>query len=167
MKTAIAIQPIGVIRTPYEDTEMMPIQGRFKDGVTGRAELFPEYAAGLKDIEGFSHVILVYYFDRARDVKLLGRPFLENEEHGVFAIRSPARPNHLGISVVKLVAVEKSAVVFSEVDILDNTPLLDIKPYVSYFDARENVRNGWIDKHFRRGTPAERVTVNTRKRGHP
>lgn len=155
MKTSITIHPIGIIRTPYYETSSMPIQGRFRDDVTGRAELFPEYCAGLKDLDGFSHVTLLYHFDRAKATELVAYPFLEKEEHGIFAIRSPARPNHLGISVVRLMKVESDAIVFSEVDILDNTPLIDIKPYVSYFDARENVRNGWIEKHFRDGKVPE------------
>ncbi|MFH1830626.1 MAG: tRNA (N6-threonylcarbamoyladenosine(37)-N6)-methyltransferase TrmO [Pseudomonadota bacterium] len=163
MRKSITIHPIGVIRTPYKEPEGIPIQGKFKDDVTGKAELFPEYKEGLKDIEGFSHVILIYYFDRAREERLVGRPFLEEDEHGIFAIRSPTRPNRLGLSVVKLIGVEGSAIVFSEVDILDNTPLIDIKPYVSYFDACEGVRNGWIEKHLRDGTPIDRIILKNKK----
>jgi len=159
MKDTITIKPIGVIRTPYEEAKGVPIQGRFKEGVTGRAEVFPEYRSGLKDLDGFSHVILIYHFDRAREEKLVGKPFLEDAEHGIFAIRSPLRPNHLGISVVKLESVEEGALVFSEVDILDETPLVDIKPYVSYFDARENVHNGWVDKHLGDGSTPDRVIL--------
>ena len=159
MDKSITIKPIGVIRTPYKKARGMPIQGRFKEGVTGRAEIFPEYSDGLKDLEGFSHIILVYHFDRVREEKLVGRPFLEDAEHGIFAIRSPARPNHLGLSVVKLVSVERQAVVFTEVDILDNTPLLDIKPYVSHFDSREGVRNGWLERHLGEGRVPDRVIL--------
>ena len=147
----IILKPIGIIRTPYRNQKGMPIQGKFKEGMTGRAEIFPEYEKGLKDIEGFSHLILVYHFNRASGEKLLGKPFLEDVTHGIFSIRSPNRPNHIGVSVVKLERVEGSAIIFSEVDIMDETPLLDIKPYVSYFDVRENVRNGWLDKHFKDG----------------
>ena len=151
MKEQIVINPIGVIRTPYREPKGMPIQGRFKEGITGRAEVFPEYKEGLKDIDGFSHLILVYHFNRTKGERITARPYLEDQEHGVFSIRSPWRPNHLGISVVKLVRVEEAAVVFSEVDMLDETPLIDIKPYVSFFDARQDVKNGWIEKHFKDG----------------
>jgi tRNA-Thr(GGU) m(6)t(6)A37 methyltransferase TsaA len=155
----ITIRPIGVIHTPYKDRKGMPIQGTFENGVTGSAKLFPEYEKGLKDLDGFSHAILIYHFNRVKETKLVGRPFLEDTEHGIFAIRGPARPNHLGMSVVRIVSVEKSVIVFSQVDILDETPLIDIKPYVSYFDAREDVRNGWLEKHFKDGVPLGRVII--------
>ncbi len=148
-----------MIHTPYDTPKGMPIQGEFEKNVIGQAELFAEYQAGLKDIEGFSHVILIYYFDRSKDEKLIALPFLEDEEHGIFSIRSPHRPNHIGISIVKLEKVEKNIITFSEVDILNGTPLLDVKPYVLYFDSRENVKNGWIEKHFKNGNVPERITL--------
>jgi tRNA-Thr(GGU) m(6)t(6)A37 methyltransferase TsaA len=148
MKKAIQIKPIGIIDTPYKEPKGMPIQGKFKRGVTGTARIFPEFKAGLKDIEGFSHVILIYHFNRSKEERLIGRPFLEDTEHGIFAIRSPHRPNHIGFSIVKLKSVKGDTVTFSEVDILDGTPLLDIKPYVKHFDSRDKVKNGWIEKHF-------------------
>ena len=151
MEKEIKLKPIGIIHTPYKEPKGIPIQGGFEKDATGQIEIFPEYQQGLKDIEGFSHLILIYYFDRAREEKLVGRPFLEDEPHGIFAIRSPMRPNHIGVSIVKLERVENNIITFSEVDILDNTPLLDIKPYVSHFDSRENVKNGWLDKHFKNG----------------
>ena len=155
----VVVRPIGVIRTPYREPKGMPIQGKFKEGVTGRAEIFPEYKDGLRDIGGFSHLILIYHFNRAREEKLVGRPFLEDEEHGIFAIRGPERPNHLGLSVVKLVDVEECVIVFSEVDMMDETPLLDIKPYVSHFDVKDGVRNGWVEKHFKGGMRPARVEI--------
>ena len=159
MKEEIKLNPIGIIHTPYKESKGMPIQGKFEKGVTGRLELFTEYQDGLKDIEGFSHIILIYYFDRSKDEKLIAKPFLEDETHGIFAIRSPHRPNHVGVSIVKLEKVEENIVTFSEVDILDGTPLLDIKPYVSHFDSRENVINGWLDKHFRKGQIPKRARL--------
>ncbi|MFA6358033.1 MAG: SAM-dependent methyltransferase [Candidatus Omnitrophota bacterium] len=106
--------------------------------------------AGLKDIEGFSHLILIYYFNRSKEEYLTGKPFLEDKERGIFAIRSPNRPNHIGFSIVKLKKVKGGGtIIFSEVDILDKTPLLDIKPHVKYFDSRNNVRSGWVEKHFK------------------
>jgi len=159
MDNEIVIKPIGIIHTPYKEPKGMPIQGTFEKGVTGRLELFPEYQQGLKDVEGFSHVILIFYFDRSGDEKLVGRPFLEDQTHGIFAIRSPHRPNHIGLSIVKLEKVESNIVTFSEVDILDGTPLLDIKPYVSHFDSRKKVVNGWLDKHFKSGEIPKRAIL--------
>lgn len=160
MEERIVLKPIGIIHTPYRDAKGMSIQGAFEKDITGQIEIFPEYQQGLKDIEGFSHLILIYYFDRAKEEKLIGKPFLEDEPHGIFAIRSPVRPNHIGISVVKLEKVENNIITFSEVDILDNTPLLDIKPYVSHFDSRENVRNGWLEKHFQNGKIPKRTKLS-------
>ena len=151
MNKEIKLKPIGIIHTPYKEPKGIPIQGKFEKEVTGQVEIFPEYKQGLKDIEGFSHLILIYYFDRAKEGKLISRPFLEDEPHGIFAIRSPMRPNHIGCSIVKMLKVKDNIITFSEVDILDNTPLLDIKPYVSHFDSRESVKNGWLEKHFKNG----------------
>jgi tRNA-Thr(GGU) m(6)t(6)A37 methyltransferase TsaA len=151
MKKSITIKPIGIINTPYNKPKGIPIQGKFEKGVTGTIRLFPKYQAGLKDIEGFSHVILIYHFNRSKEERLVSKPFLENIEHGIFAIRSPHRPNHIGFSIVKIKSVKRSTIVFSEVDMLDGTPLLDIKPYVKHFDSRDKVKSGWIDKHFKTG----------------
>lgn len=159
MKRSITIKPIGIINTPYKEPKGMPIQGKFKRGVIGTAVIFPEYKAGLKDVEGFSHIILIYHFNRSREEKLTGKPFLEDKEHGIFAIRSPHRPNHIGFSIVKLKSVKEHAITFTEVDILDGTPLLDIKPYVKHFDSRDNVKNGWIDKHFRTRKTPDRTLI--------
>ncbi len=149
MRKEIKLKPIGIIHTPYKEPKGIPIQGKFEKSVTGTIEIFPEYQKGLKDIEGFSHLILIYYFNRSKEEKLIGKPFLEDQEHGIFAIRSPHRPNHLGFSIIKVEKVKDNTVIFSEVDMLDKTPLLDIKPYVSHFDSRKNVKNGWIKKHFK------------------
>ncbi len=159
MGTRITIRPIGIIHTPYNTTEGMPIQGAFEEKVTGKVEVFQEYKKGLKDVDGFSHLILVYHFDRSKEERLVGRPFLEDEEHGIFAIRGPMRPNHIGISIVKVKKIEDNIITFSEVDILDGTPLLDIKPYVAYFDSRENTKNGWLEKHFRNGKIPKRTRI--------
>ena len=159
MEKEIKLKPIGLIHSPYKESKNMPIQGAFKRDVMGQIEIFPEYQQGLKDIEDFSHLILIYYFNKAKEEKLIGKPFLEDEPHGIFAIRSPVRPNHIGLSIVKLEKIENGIITFSEVDILDNTPLLDIKPYISHFDSRENVRNGWLDKHFKNGNVPERAKI--------
>ncbi len=159
MDKEIKLKPIGIIHTPYKEPKGIPIQGKFEKGITGKVELFPEYKQGLKDIEGFSHIILIYHFDRSKDEKLISKPFLEDESHGIFAIRGPHRPNHIGFSIVKLKKIENNIVTFSEVDILDGTPLLDIKPYVSHFDSRENVKNGWLEKHFKSEEIPKRVKL--------
>ncbi len=159
MRKEIKLKPIGIIRTPYKEPKEIPIQGKFKKGVRGTIRLFPEYQAGLKDIEGFSHLILVYHFNRSKEEWLAGKPFLEDKEHGIFAIRSPHRPNHIGFSIVKLEKVKDSIVIFSEVDILDKTPLLDIKPYVKHFDGRDKVKNGWIEKHFKNRKIPKRTKI--------
>jgi len=155
----IELTPIGIIRTPYGEAKEMPIQGRFKEDVEGWIELEEEYVPALKDLDGFSHLILFYYFHRSDREELQGRPFLEEETHGIFAIRSPHRPNHLGLSIVRLQRIEGSRVYFSEVDMLDGTPLPDIKPYVEHFDHREGVRSGWLDKHFAQDEPPERTIL--------
>ncbi len=159
MEKEIKLQPIGIIHTPYKEPKGMPIQGKFEKGVTGKIEIFSKYKTGIKDIGGFSHLILIYYFDRAKEVKLIRKPFLEDGEHGIFAIRSPHRPNHLGFSIVKLKKVKGNIIIFSEVDMLDGTPLLDIKPYVTHFDSRKHVKNGWIERHFKNRKIPKRTKI--------
>ena len=153
----IEYNPIGIIHSPFKETKGVPIQGA-SDNTEGIVEVYPEYAEGLIDLEGFSHIILIYYFDRSKEEKLTSRPFLEDETHGIFAIRSPHRPNHIGFSIVKLESVKDGIITFSEVDILDGTPLLDIKPYVKHFDSRDNVKSGWVEKHFK----SDRIPRRTR-----
>jgi len=159
MRQEIKLNPIGIIHTPYREPKGIPIQGKFEKSITGTIEIFPEYQKGIKDIEGFSHLILIYYFNRSKEVKLIWKPFLEDEEHGIFAIRSPHRPNHLGFSIIKVKKVKGNTIIFSEVDILDKTPLLDIKPYVSHFDSRKNIKNGWIYKHFKNRKIPKRTKI--------
>ncbi|MFZ5803047.1 MAG: tRNA (N6-threonylcarbamoyladenosine(37)-N6)-methyltransferase TrmO [Candidatus Omnitrophota bacterium] len=159
MHKIIQLKPIGVIHTPYKEPKGIPIQGKFEKGVTGTIRLFPKYRAGLKDIEGFSHLILLYHFNRSKEERLIGKPFLEDVDHGIFAIRSPHRPNHIGFSIVKLKSVKGATITFTEVDILDGTPLLDIKPYVKHFDSRDKVKNGWIDNHFKSGKIPKRTRL--------
>ena len=152
----IEIRPIGIIHTPYAEPRDMPIQGRFRENVEGWIELQERYLPGLKDLDQFSHLILIYYFHRSDREALEGRPYLEDHTHGIFAIRSPHRPNHLGLSIVKLQRIEGNRIYFTEVDMLDGTPLLDIKPYVEHFDGREGVKSGWLDRHFSEGDSPER-----------
>ena len=157
MTDAITMTPVGIIHTPYHSHDEIPIQGRFKPEVEGWLELEKEYGPGLKDLEGFSHAILLYYFHRSDKVTVTGQPFLENESHGIFAIRSPHRPNHIGLSVVRIKNIQENVLRFTNVDMLDGTPLLDIKPYVSYFDRFSDAKCGWIDKHFAGGKVPEKA----------
>ena len=147
----ITLHPIGVIHSPYKKSKEIPIQGRFKDDVEACIELKKKYVKGLTDLEKFSHCILIYYFHKSDKETIEGTPFLEEEKHGIFAIRSPHRPNHIGYSVVKIQRIRGNTLFFTEVDMIDGTPLLDIKPYVKYFDSREDVVSGWLDKHFQNG----------------
>jgi tRNA-Thr(GGU) m(6)t(6)A37 methyltransferase TsaA len=142
----IEYMPIGIIHSPFKDTEGMPIQAASAEGVAGTVKIMPEYTAGLKDIEGFSHLILIYHFHLSQGYSLEVRPFLDNELHGVFATRAPKRPNPVGISVVRLVRVEGHVLHIKDVDVVDGTPLLDIKPYVPEFDVRQVEQIGWVSK---------------------
>jgi tRNA-Thr(GGU) m(6)t(6)A37 methyltransferase TsaA len=155
----VIMHPIGVIHSPYQEASKMPIQGTFDDGVEAWLELKEEYAEGLKDLDAFSHAIIIYYFHRSPREETTGRPFLEEQKHGIFAIRSPHRPNHIGLSVIKIKRIKANRLYFTEVDVLDGTPLLDIKPYVSYFDSRENVISGWLEKHFKNGEIPDRTVI--------
>jgi tRNA (adenine37-N6)-methyltransferase len=124
----------------------MPIQPTGQASAPGTAEVLPEFVAGLKDLEGFSHVILLYHLHEVRRVDLTVTPFLGSEPHGVFATRAPTRPNPIGLSVVQLVRVEGNRLYLGNVDILDGTPLLDIKPYVPEFDQPADARVGWLEE---------------------
>lgn len=142
----IVLKPIGVIRSPFSEPSGTPIQPGAAIGVKGIVEVFPEYAEGLKDVDGFSHITLVFYFHLAGEAKLMARPFLDDIERGVFAIRGPARPNHIGISTVRLIRIEGNELHVENLDILDGTPLLDIKPYVRAFDDIGKSRAGWLEE---------------------
>ena len=140
---------IGILKTPHKSKSGVPIQGIFDPESKGRAEIFEQYESGLKDIEGFSHLILLYVFHRSEGYDLICRPYMEEKLHGVFSIRAPRRPNPIGFSVVRLDKREGGVLYLAEVDMLDGTPLLDIKPFVPKFDHRENVRVGWMEGAFR------------------
>jgi len=144
---SINFHPIGTIYTPFNEKVNTPIQPSSAVGVEGKIEIFSEYAVGLKDIEGFSHLIILYYFHLSEGYKLEVRPFLDDELHGVFATRAPKRPNGIGLSVVKLKKVEGSTLYIEDIDAINGTPLLDIKPYVPQFFVAENVKIGWLSKH--------------------
>ena len=145
-KTDFAFHAIGVIRSGHVDPERTPIQPTYAAGCRGQVELFPEFAAGLRDIEGFSHIYLIYHFHKAGAAKLVVKPFLQDVEHGVFATRAPLRPNAIGISTVRLLGRDGAVLQVEGLDVLDGTPLLDIKPYVSRFDRLQTDRNGWQEQ---------------------
>ncbi len=139
------IHPIGVIRSPFQNLEGMPIQPGAAEGARGSVILDRKYTPGLKDLEGFSHLILIYYFHRAKEYQPLVTPFLDEVQRGLFATRAPQRPNPIGLSVVKLLSVEDNILEVENLDVLDGTPLLDIKPYVPDFDQHGQVRVGWLE----------------------
>ncbi len=143
--TSVTYRVIGVIHSCHTSAENVPIQPVYAQGCAGRVEVFPEFADGLTDLEGFSHVYLIYSFHKAGPARLKVKPFLQDAERGVFATRSPLRPNPLGLSAVKLLKREGNVLFLDGVDILDGTPLLDIKPYTARFDRIETDRNGWQD----------------------
>ena len=155
----IKMHPIGVIHSPYKESKDIPIQGRFKDDVEAWVEVKDEYVKGLKDLDKFSHAILLYYFHKSDKEKVEGKPFLENDKHGIFAIRSPYRPNHIGLSIVKIKHIQENKIYFTRVDMIDGTPLLDIKPYVKYFDCQDDVVSCWLDKHFKNGKIPDKTTI--------
>ena len=140
----IVYRPIGIIHTPFHGVEGIPIQPSGALGIKGTVEVFTQYSAGLKDLDGFSHIILIYHFHLSKEYSLEARPFMEEKTRGIFAMRAPARPNPIGISVVRLVGIEDRILHIEDVDIVDSTPLLDIKPYVPDFDWREVDRIGWL-----------------------
>ena len=137
---------IGIIHTPFKTPVGTPIQPTGSVGVEAKVEIFPEYCQGLVDLEGFSHIILIYLFHLAKEFKLKVKPFLDDDVRGLFATRAPARPNPLGISVVRLVRVDKAVLCIKDVDVVDKTPLLDIKPYIPEFDIRKASHTGWMEE---------------------
>jgi tRNA-Thr(GGU) m(6)t(6)A37 methyltransferase TsaA len=142
--TMIVYHPIGIIHSPFRDREGMPIQPAGAQGTPGWIEIGDDYAAGLRDLKGFSHIILLYHFHLSNGYDLELIPFLDNTARGLFATRAPRRPNPIGLSVVRLVGIEGKIIRIENVDIVDETPLLDIKPYVPAFDSIAEATSGWL-----------------------
>ena len=138
------MRPIGIIHSPFTDKDKTPIQASRSQSL-GQVEVFPDYVEGLQDLDGFSHIILLYVWHEAQGYDLLVKPLLDNQVRGLFATRYPRRPNQIGISVVRLRSIHGNMLEIEGVDMLDNTPLLDIKPYVPDFDIRTGSRNGWYE----------------------
>jgi len=146
----IRYKPIGIIHSPFKEPRGTPIQPVAGQEVEGTIEIFPEYVEGLKDLEGFSHIILIYHFHLAKRGTLKVIPYMDNKPRGVFATRAPTRPNPIGISIVRLVKIEGNTLYIQDIDIIDGTPLLDIKPYVPEFDVRKVEKIGWLIKRVKR-----------------
>jgi tRNA-Thr(GGU) m(6)t(6)A37 methyltransferase TsaA len=143
--TSITFRPIGVIRSEHTSADATPIQPIYARDCPGRAEILPEFADGLADIEGFSHLYLIYHLDRADPPQLRVMPYLQDVEHGIFATRAPCRPNPIGLSLVRLLRREGCVLHLAGMDVLDGTPLLDIKPYAPRYDTVEKPCGGWTD----------------------
>jgi tRNA-Thr(GGU) m(6)t(6)A37 methyltransferase TsaA len=142
----VTYEPIGIIHSSFKNARGTPIQAAGAAGTEGTVEVFPKFAKGLEDIDGFSHIILIYHFHLSKKSALIFKPFLHHKTHGVFACRAPSRPNQIGISTVRLVNIKKNILYIQDVDIVDGTPLLDIKPYVPQFDLRKVGKIGWLEK---------------------
>jgi len=146
----IEYTPIGIIHTPYKTPAGTPIQPTGAGGVEAKVEVFSEYADGLTDLKGFSHIILLYLFHLSKEFKLKVKPFLDDQLRGLFATRAPARPNPLGMSVVRLVRIDDTVLYIKDIDVVDQTPLLDIKPYIPAFDIRKVDATGWMGEKVKK-----------------
>ena len=140
----IVFRPIGKIISPFQNVKGMPIQPARAKGIQGKVIIFPEFTEGLKDLNGFSHIILLYHFHRVKESNLTVIPFLDSKPRGIFATRAPKRPNPIGLSVVRLLDLKNNILNIDNVDILDGTPLLDIKPFVPEFDHSDVFEIGWL-----------------------
>lgn len=141
----INFQPIGIIHSPHKELSKIPIQPVFCKGIEGKVVVDDQYIEGLKDLEGFSHIYLFFYFNESQKTCLQVKPYLSDDKRGIFATRAPHRPNKLGMSLVRLLRIEDNILYVGDVDILDGTPLLDIKPYIRRFDSAEDSKSGWQD----------------------
>ena len=150
MKMKITYRPIGIIYSPFKEPKGTPIQPNAAKDIEGIVEVFTQYEKGLEDIEGFSHIILIYHFHLSKAYSLEVKPYMDNKLHGLFATRAPARPNPIGLSVVRLTKVERNNLYIKDVDIVNETPLLDIKPFVPEFNAEDIIKKGWLEKNIRK-----------------
>jgi len=141
----ISLKAIGIIHSPFENADGMPIQASTSKAMPGRVEICPEYTEAIKDLDGFSHIILIYHFHKSEKTELTVIPFLDDQPRGVFSTRAPVRPNHIGLSVVQLEKIKNNFLYIKNLDVLNGTPLIDIKPYISDFDHYENIRKGWLE----------------------
>jgi tRNA-Thr(GGU) m(6)t(6)A37 methyltransferase TsaA len=147
-----SITPIGTIHTPFDDLEGMPIQPSGAAQVQGTIVMDKEYEQGLNDLEGFSHIILLYHFHRSKGYDLMVKPFLDDQKRGLFSTRAPRRPNPIGLSIVRLITRDRNRLTIKGIDVLNCTPLIDIKPYVPGFDAKDVTAIGWLEKSHEKAT---------------
>ena len=147
---SITFTPIGIIETPFDDLKGMPIQPSGADKIQGTIIIDKEYEEGLSDLEGFSHIILLYHFHKSKGYNLMVKPFMDDQQRGLFSTRAPRRPNSIGLSIVQLIKIENNKISIQGIDVLSGTPLIDIKPYVPGFDAREVTKLGWLDKNYKK-----------------
>ena len=145
----IEYRPIGIIHTSYKTPEGTPIQPTHAQGPEAKVEVLPEYAEGLTDLAGFSHIYLIYHFHLSKKFSLMVKPFLDTEFHGLFSTRAPSRPNSIGLSIVRLTGIKENILRVKNIDVLDGTPLLDIKPYVPGFDICKVDKIGWMEKKIK------------------
>jgi len=143
----IIYKPIGIIRSPYKEPKGIPIQPTAAKGIEGRVEVYMDFSEGLKDLEGFSHIILLYHFHLIVNSKLIVKPYMDDDYHGVFATRAPSRPNPIGLSIVRLMKIDDNILYIKDVDIVNGTPLIDIKPLVPEFDLRNVEKIGWLNRN--------------------
>jgi len=151
MMEKITYRPIGVVHSPFKKPEGTPIQSAAATDTSAVVEVFPEYAEGLDDLDGFSHIILLYHFHLAAKCSLSVRPYLDHTPHGLFATRAPARPNSIGLSIVRLSGISNGELQVMDVDILDGTPLLDVKPYAGWIAVHQK----WVRQKMMEGLPTE------------
>ena len=147
MHNSITYHPIGIVHSPFKSPEGTPIQSVAAKGTEAIIEIFPQFSEGLTDLEHFSHIYILFDLHLAQKKELMVVPFVDNKPHGIFATRSPGRPNSIGISVVILDRIENNKLHVKNIDILDGSPVLDIKPYIPQFDVFENVESGWFPKN--------------------
>ena len=144
---SLTFKPIGIIHSPFKEKSKTPRYPRSAKNVRGEVEIYPEYIAGLKDLEGFSHIVLIFNFHLNEGYELIVTPYLDKKKHGLFSTRSPYRPNPIGVSVVKLIEIKNNILIIEEFDMMDGTPLLDIKPYTLELIDESDVKIGWIEKY--------------------
>ena len=147
---SINITPIGIIKTPFNDLKGMPIQPSGAAKISGTIIINKEYEQGLSDLEGFSHIILLYHFHQSQGYNLMVTPFMDDQQRGLFSTRAPRRPNPIGLSIVQLIERKGNQISIQGIDVLNGTPLIDIKPYVPGFDAKDVTKLGWLDKNYKK-----------------
>ncbi len=143
---SVCYRPIGIVHSPFREIGQMPVQPVSAAGVSGTIELLPDLVPGLQDLDGFSHLLVIYHFHRSGPTRLSVTPFLDDHPHGIFATRAPVRPNPIGLSLLTLLGIDGHRLQVGNLDILDGTPVLDIKPYVPQFDQVADVRSGWVER---------------------